>query len=548
MLQEIWLLQPLAIARAGESPEPMDAFDWGPNDLTPAGSARTTILPAETLVVGADGGVCLKPPGGAFTFKDAAGKVKPVCPYFELHGRWTGGAGPITPAILAQNGLTAADLRWSVTFCNHKAFHWTGAETDKVAAVLELAGDDTAPRVLRGVSPAPNGTQYAPLVPAGTFIPLGSVQLTRPNPAFPEFRLRFTPAPGLAYGPINLAARVQSAVDAYGDAKYAALRANPFIEAMFKNNPQWTGFSLPAAQCFLHPGACWPNFSLYQISELNARYLALLPEVNDLAARQKPQMSSELLRFIAGPNGDLRNLPPGLFCWVVDPPDKLMSSLGMADDFGDGVITCTLRPQGASTALVARARVVSAPPLFAVDRRPVTSLADGLADRADRASVRDPGFVTDHFDVTDAEMRDLLDRAYETVGMANLDVMNEYFSVENALRGMRPTSEYTPAQAAARVWAGRVLDSAEDLPLTAVAWDRHRRNTVDVFFDAFLVKTHDFMTRYVREPAEQQRLYDRRMPGLMRGADRRPLTITRRQYDELAAWVAELRKRAGKTP
>jgi len=56
------------------------------------------------------------------------------------------------------------------------------------------------------------------------------------------------------------------------------------------------------------------------------------------------------------------------------------------------------------------------------------------------------------------------------------------------------------------------------------------------------------MTRYVREPAEQQRLYDRRMPGLMRGADRRPLTITRRQYDELAAWVAELRKRAGKTP
>lgn len=38
------------------------------------------------------------------------------------------------------------------------------------------------------------------------------------------------------------------------------------------------------------------------------------------------------------------------------------------------------------------------------------------------------------------------------------------------------------------------------------------------------------------------RYYDRRMPAVMRGSDRHPMHITRRQYELLVAWVRRLRQ------
>ncbi len=81
-------------------------------------------------------------------------------------------------------------------------------------------------------------------------------------------------------------------------------------------------------------------------------------------------------------------------------------------------------------------------------------------------------------------------------------------------------------------------------PLTAAAQDAHRRNTVCVFFEALVHEYPDFMERFVREPAGPQRLYDRKMPGLMRGGDRMPLHLTRRQYDMMKVWVDSVRARA----
>lgn len=555
MLQEIYLLQPMAIARTGASPHPLDAYEWGPNDLRPQGSGRTTIRASETLLLDDAGHVSSKPPGGEILFKDLEGRIRPVCPFFELHARGDDGEGPLTAQRLAAHGLRPADLVWRVELHNHKAFHWTQAPSDKVTAALELPGDDTARHALRGVSVAAGG--HAALVPDGRFIPMGYVQLTRPNDAFPEFRLRFTPGPGSAYGPANLAERVRAAVQSYeeaadpnGHSPYAALLQDPFVRDQFRANLDWRDFTLPAENCFLDPQACWPNFALFSLRQLPLRYLALLPNITDLSARLAPQMSSELLRLFAGPEADLRNLPPGLFGWAVDPPDKLLSSMGLADDLGDGLITCSLRLPGAGAGadggatLTARARIIAAPPIWAPDRRPVTNLADGLTDRSDRSSVRAPGYALTNFAEVDAAMRDLLDRAFETVGLANMDVLDAYFQKENALRGMRPASEYSVTQAAERLWTGLQLVSVQDLPLTAAGRDRHRRNAADLFFDAFLIKHDDFMERYVRTPAGPERLYDRRMPGLMRGADRRPLTLTRRQYDLLAAWVDAVRARA----
>ncbi len=51
----------------------------------------------------------------------------------------------------------------------------------------------------------------------------------------------------------------------------------------------------------------------------------------------------------------------------------------------------------------------------------------------------------------------------------------------------------------------------------------------------------DLIQRVVREPMTGERYYDRRMPAVMRGSDRHPLHLTRRQYDLLNAWAAALR-------
>jgi|GEM_PF-1485868 len=539
MLTDLWLLPPLAFARVGASDEPSDAFDWGPNDLTPHGTGRTTVRPAPTLQVGANGEVSLKK-DGPLTFKDKDGKVKPVCPFFELHGVWDGGCGPITPDVLKANGLSDGDLQWQVTFCNYKAFHWTRSPGDKIVAVVEIAGGETEPRVLCGRAPDDLEAGVKPLVPTGACVPLGSVQLTKPNGAFPGFRLRFAPGKGVAYGPRNLADRIGKL-----DPTNPILLQIPLVRDLYKLNERWLKFTLPPERSILDPDASWPTFELFSLEELQARFLAILPHYGDVAARTQNEMLAELLRFVAGPQKDVRNLPPGLYAWVVEPPNHVMISLGLVDDLGDGVVECTIEKYGRK--LVAQSRVVTGPPAWAPDRRPVVSLADGLADRMDRDAVRDPAYVARDPHATEAEIRDLLDRAFETVGLANLDAMNDYFAWENFAHGMRPGAEYDPKQAKQRVWHGSALRLPLDLPLTAIGRDRHRRNTVDMFFDPYVVDTDHFMQKYVRVPAGAERLYDQKMPGLMRGGDRRPLTLTRRQYDLLAAWVAELRKQARKT-
>jgi hypothetical protein len=48
--------------------------------------------------------------------------------------------------------------------------------------------------------------------------------------------------------------------------------------------------------------------------------------------------------------------------------------------------------------------------------------------------------------------------------------------------------------------------------------------------------TPNWMTR-VRPPGGPERFYDKAMPALMRGFDRRPLHLTRRQYTILQQWV-----------
>lgn len=479
MIQKLWLFPPLAFARLGRSETPCDNFHWGPNDIRPRGTGKTVIQPAETLHVAVDGTVTSSLPT-EIILKDAAG-FRPICPFFELHAEWStqDGAvhsGPITQQVLALFGLTVHDLKWKVEVANLKPFHYTLVPDDRIVATVEVTGDVTERQLLRGISP-PNAQQ--PLIPVGQFLPLGSVQLTRPTEAFPELRLRFTPATGRVYAPTDLNERLDN---------LRARLAKNNQESMWKKD-----FALPKECLILNPKAAWCGFD--------------------------PNKS-----------GDYRTNPGLLYA----DEDDTSVSLGFVDDVCDGVISCTLPGLPPTFA-----RVTSGPPDYAPDRRPVTSIADGLTDRVRRSEVRDPAYVEDIARTT-LEIRDLMERIFETMGMMNVDVQNARARGENASIAQQ---QGLPANVA-RDKAFPPMDPVlgRPLPLTELGRQQHRRFVSLEAFENILRENPDLLANVVREPMTGNKYYDQQMPALMRGSDRYPMHISRRQYDLLMAWVQRLRK------
>jgi hypothetical protein len=202
-IERIWFYPPLAFARLGGSDTPLECFYWGQDDNLPRGTGKTSIVPGLTLVVGKNGDVISYTPK-EITFKDGD-LFRPVCPFFEVHARWSdpeeNHEGPLTEAVLENQGLRLGDVRWAVTVANLKPFNMTSDPDTRIGASVEMRGDDFGIVALNGEAPA---EARNPLVPSGKSIPLGTVQLTTPNAAFPGLRLRFTPGKGEFYGPTNL--------------------------------------------------------------------------------------------------------------------------------------------------------------------------------------------------------------------------------------------------------------------------------------------------------------------------------------------------------
>src|SRR5882672_3144548 len=153
MFKRISLYPPLAFARVGSSPTPCDNFYWGPDDLTPEGTARTKIVPWETLLVTDDGVVTLQPPSNSIVFKDDHG-LRPVCPFFEVHvvceesGKEV--ERPLTEELLREAKMDARALTWQIDVANLKAFHLTGAVGDRISASLAIPGGDFRRQQLKG--------------------------------------------------------------------------------------------------------------------------------------------------------------------------------------------------------------------------------------------------------------------------------------------------------------------------------------------------------------------------------------------------------------
>lgn len=188
MIREIRLLPPLAIARFGAAPTPMDNYDVTVDPERPLG--HRLLRPAETFEVDVTTGEISRtfvPAGVTFT---ESGMVRPVAPFLEVWALDDDQLQPLTTELLAANGASAAGLTWHVEVANLKVFRRTRDEADKVSADSgEIADHVRHPLVGR----SPN---FWP----GKSIPFGSVQFIRPTAAHPEIRLRFTPAPGFVYG------------------------------------------------------------------------------------------------------------------------------------------------------------------------------------------------------------------------------------------------------------------------------------------------------------------------------------------------------------
>lgn len=555
----IFLNPPMAIARVGRSPQPMDAYVWA-MDENPHRGMQTRIVPAPSLHPaplheGEPGAATLKVVTPArITFKDDEGRVRPVAPFFEIWARVqdsrTGGVRdePLTPELLSAGQARPRDLHFRVTAANRKAQARTKRACCAAIARVEFSGADHAPKPLLAVSPHTQGE--VPLVRPDAPLPLGTVQLFAPGDtrAHPEarldqYRLRFTPGKGDSYGPPEAT-----------EAPASPLQPGAFEPAMTENG-RIHAMTRPENR-FLSSDTPWLGYNFR----------------TDNSPKWPTPMDSYDGSRVGSGNG-----------W------------GLIDDTCDLVIEAELTIGG--RVLSARARAFAGPPDFAPDRRPFYSIRDELEDRE-----LPPAEVD--MESTPGEILDLFRRIFETASLMNLDQRRAWALGGNAWivgapnpdapdwdeglsprlgpRSMRAADapyaelvpDYTPGQDDSRISSSGTSDR---LPYTMVVQQVHARMADSPILREYLARRPDRVRRIVRppyarladlpqrvgvqkpapvsrhapQPGEEpvryrdprstlDQTYDMRMPPYMRHSMGVPLSITRRQYDLLMAYLDRL--------
>ena len=443
------ILPPLAIARLGASPNPLENYDLIiPED----GLGFRRIEPAETLYVNATSGEierAEKPQRIAFRDGD---QIRPVAPFLELFAHLDDGAlRPLSLDLLGVQRAEDVKVRWRVEVGNIKVFRRTGDAGDKALATIEFS--DHEPHELRAT---------APNFIAGKYLPLGYVRYIRPTPAFPDIRLRFAPAKGLVYG----ARRTRKHIDEFGtehddpdpifssDERIIYDGANP--------KQQWVGWIDQDPAASTNPGAIFAGYS---------------------------------------------------------DKDGNHASWGYLDDECDGIVTVFLTLADGRE-LSAFARIGAGPPSFAPDGLPVRTAHDELLQAL-------LGRQVDPADATLKDAEDIVRRAAETVRLMNVAVMNGN-PVNGVARpaSMMPTQDSNDTHRAYQPVVGAgIADTRAILGLHRAALAALRAGTAPWFPDL------------LRQPDDIGDLSDaarRKMPALMRGADARYLTLTRRQIDVIS--------------
>lgn len=212
-IRRLFFTPSVAVARLGGSLTPLDAFEWVAGD--PHTVAETRVRPTWTLDVMPDATVLPRLPR-ELVLRDGP-LLRPVAPFLELWALTGDGPAPgwqprpVSPELLAANGVSVADLTFTVTARNLKAARRTGnpAVGFGTFPAVQVRGDDHRSTPLLGTSPPGAGPA---MIPPGRSIPLGQLQVLRPavHPAgqpwsdvlrLDTIRVRFTPARGRFYGP-----------------------------------------------------------------------------------------------------------------------------------------------------------------------------------------------------------------------------------------------------------------------------------------------------------------------------------------------------------
>jgi hypothetical protein len=551
------LLPDIAIARVGGATEPMACYDWSEEpDNSPGGSGKTTIESRPSLCISKDGQIQCQQPAAIPPIQLVPGRLialrepkrsqveftqpvengrsqlfRPVCPWFVLFARRRGGDWKmLLPQDLEGIGVAKTGISWHVLVANRKAYNMTLALEDIVYSEAKVGGDQKD-----GYGESETGLIEQPLVGRSdadywinrSGFPYKAVEFDDSKRLIPKnerrfdlgcikaplfsdvhgIRLRFQPPKGAVYGPTNLQQHIKDLLDKLTPKQRADL---------FEN---WDD---------------WRKLEIQLIPELRRRYCILNPK-------------SAWVHKVVQPKQEIRTLPGPQFAHVQVPmtaDDLTYYSLGLIDDFSDGIVTVNVATKNGEIH-AAQARIVVGPPDLAPDRRHPVRLYEAFVDRVylggGESGDQPPEELSE--EGLSKEVLDLFRRAYETVGLTNVDAMNHRLG---------------------NPFSGEMKNTAPgNLPLTQLGRDKHRRLASQEALEDNLrerPKRKDMRQIYTEPGPENDRhgLINlppgdsgevpkanafNRMPALLRGPQFDPLHLTKRQITVLRHWLDTLKRR-----
>jgi hypothetical protein len=214
--------------------------------------------------------------------------------------------------------------------------------------------------------------------------------------------------------------------------------------------------------------------------------------------------------------------PAEIFAGYDDPKDgpenSIHISYGYVDDECDGIIEASLDTHDGT--LTGFARVAAGPPTFAPDSKPVRTVADELEQ-----AMFGPEATASPQEMK--EVKDIVRRALETVRLMNTGQMNKAGTTRGV--GMARMDILDYSRKSEPIFDPEVADSL-------AIRTRHERVLLGLESGSLA-----WFARILRAYDEVGNLTDtgrRKMPGMMRNADGRHLSLTRRQVAKVKA-VAE---------
>lgn len=503
MINKIWITPPLAFARIGSSDTPVEAYEWGENDNNPKGSGKTVIVPATTLLIDENGKITESNPS-EIKFKEIKGDNEifhPVAPWYEVQCEYTLNGkkeiGNLTTELLKKFKIALNDITWEVHVENHKSYHMTLNEGDKIICKESFNYSDTTKKLLKGTS---NSNSNQPLVPNGKFITLGAFQIANPNEEYPEIRVRFTPPKGQNYGPKDLKEKIQKFISTPG-----------YVKEYNKIKDVWEELNIPTENLILNPDAAWCKYVLSK--------------------------------------GDARTQPGELFAICQINNDRF--STGIIDDTSDGIITCSIKTKEGD--LKAITRVVVCPQDFAPDRRHVVSIAENLIDRTNHLAIAEE-YKNVSYEELSSEVQDIFERIFETMDFMNLDVINKKGAFQIKIPNTDPQQTKPPFNVVESVLPlplteiGRQhhrrfmsLEVLENIMRENIAREE-TGNPIDSPNEVKGILKMLNLPPLIDGSGTDENSH-KKMPALMRGSDSQALHLTRRQYQLIEYWMQRLREK-----